>query len=870
MEANAQNRAVTAAAKKRRFAIAAIAILLLLMFLLRPGVSRLKTTIAGSLSRAVGRPVEIGSVHLRFLPPGFDLENLVVEEDPQFGAEPMLRASEVTAYLRLTSLLRGRLDISRLELTEPSLNLVRTADGKWNLESLLERTAHAPLAPTAKSKMESRPGFPYIEATSGRINFKAGQVKKPYALLNADFALWQDSENAWGVRLRAEPLRTDMNLNDAGLLRLNGSWQRAENLRDTPLQFSLQWDRVQLGQLTKLISGTDRGWRGAGRLNATLSGTPSSLQVSADTGVDDFHRYDIPSAGNLRLRAHCDARYSSLDHVAHEIFCNAPVGAGMVSLHGDAGVPGVHRVRLSLDVENVPANAAAQLALRVKKNLPAGLIAAGLIRGNVVIREDGKTPHGAEFQGSGEISDLQLQSAGAKAEFAPATMPLVLTSSQPKNQKQRLNNNRDWQDAPAGVRLEYGPFPISLGHGSSLLARGWVARSAYRIAVTGSSEVSRALRLADLFGLPAIRANAEGMAQVDLFIAGSIPGNISEGFNSFLSPQVMGKAQLRNVRATVRGVNAPIEIAAAELELLPEEARVEALNARAGNAHWTGNLRLPRNCGTAAACIVQFDLRTEQLSLGALREWLQPPVDKRRWYQVLAQSDDAPPPFLRNLRASGKLSAARLQIHNLTANRVSASLQFEKGHLKVSDLRADLLGGKNTGEWEIDFASGTPQYSGRGSFTSISLDQVANAMHDGWISGNLNGRYEIRSSGADFWKSLDGRVQFDLQNALLQHLTLAADDPPFRIDRWRGNARVHNSQIELEKASLVSPLGACEISGTASLGRILDLQLIEGAPAKIPPARPAIYSITGTIAEPRVVLLSTPETRAALKPDGSR
>src|ERR1035438_1486876 len=238
MAANVASGAVKSFPSKRRVAAVSVAILLIL-FLLRPGVSRLKSRIANSLSRAVARPVEIGSVHLRFLPqPGFDLENLVIHEDPAFGAEPMLRAPEVTALVRLTSLVRGRLDIARLELTEPSLNLVRRVDGRWNWEALLERTERTPLAPTAKSKSETRPGFPYIEASSGRINFKSGQEKEPYALLNADFALWQESENAWGVRLKAEPLRTDMSLSDTGLLRMTGVWQRAGSLRETHPKFS--------------------------------------------------------------------------------------------------------------------------------------------------------------------------------------------------------------------------------------------------------------------------------------------------------------------------------------------------------------------------------------------------------------------------------------------------------------------------------------------------------------------------------------------------------------------------------------------------------------------------------------------------------
>jgi len=112
----------------RRIAAAAVAILLVL-FLVRPGVSRLKLRLQ-TPSAGTGTSGGYRSVQLRFLPrPGFDLENVIVYEDPAFGAEPMLRAAEVTAAVRWTSLVRGRLDISRLELTEPSLNLVRREDG---------------------------------------------------------------------------------------------------------------------------------------------------------------------------------------------------------------------------------------------------------------------------------------------------------------------------------------------------------------------------------------------------------------------------------------------------------------------------------------------------------------------------------------------------------------------------------------------------------------------------------------------------------------------------------------------------------------------------------------------------------------------
>src|SRR5579871_4348460 len=321
----------------------AAGLILLALFWLRPGASQLKSRIVSSISAGVGRPAEIGSVHIRLLPqPGFDLENLVVYDDPAFGAEPILRASEVTAELRLMSLLRGRLEIARLDLTEPSLNLVHRASGGWNLEALLERTAHNPLAPTGKAKSEPRPGFPYIEATSARINFKNGPEKKPYALTNADFSLWQDSENAWGVRLKAQPFRTDLNLNDMGTLVISGAWQRADALHDTPLQFTMEWSRAQLGQVTKFMTGRDRGWRGGTQVDVTLTGTPAKLQIASSASIEDFRRYDIESSQSVRLAGQCAGQYSSTDNTFHEVVCGAPVGNGLITLKGEMGLPGSH------------------------------------------------------------------------------------------------------------------------------------------------------------------------------------------------------------------------------------------------------------------------------------------------------------------------------------------------------------------------------------------------------------------------------------------------------------------------------------------------------------------------------------------------
>src|SRR5271169_5460338 len=293
--------------------MAAVAALLLILFLFRPGVYKLRNRIAGSIGSALGRRVVIDNVSLHFLPrPGFDLEGLVIYDDPAFSEEPMIRAQEVSAAISFRSLLRGRIEIANLSATEPSINLVRRNGGRWNLSSLLERNAQIPAAPTGKPASERRPAFPYLEASNARINFKIGQTKKSYALIDADVALWQDSDNSWGARLKAEPVRTDFNLTDTGLLQISATWQRAPSLRLTPVQITAQWQQGQLGQITKLLSGRDRGWRGGVSFTANLSGTPEALRIKSQTAIEGFRRYDIVGNENVRLATVCSGQYNTV------------------------------------------------------------------------------------------------------------------------------------------------------------------------------------------------------------------------------------------------------------------------------------------------------------------------------------------------------------------------------------------------------------------------------------------------------------------------------------------------------------------------------------------------------------------------------
>jgi uncharacterized protein involved in outer membrane biogenesis len=82
MEPYVQGGKVKLLQSKRR-AILIFAIVLAVLFMVRPGANRLKSRVVNSMSVALGRQTEVSAVTFHLLPrPGFDLENLVVHDDP--------------------------------------------------------------------------------------------------------------------------------------------------------------------------------------------------------------------------------------------------------------------------------------------------------------------------------------------------------------------------------------------------------------------------------------------------------------------------------------------------------------------------------------------------------------------------------------------------------------------------------------------------------------------------------------------------------------------------------------------------------------------------------------------------------------------
>jgi len=332
---------------KRRVTLAAgLSVLLAAALVLPPlvNISRYQRRITALMTRSMGRPVRMSDVELRLLPsPGFILHDLSVSEDPAFGAEPILSARTVVASVRLFSLWRGRLEISQVSVDEASLNMVRSPQGRWNLETLLMGTQQAAGdgadSDSAKHATVSA-HFPYLEATNSWVHFKEGVEKSPFSLSNTDLSLWQDNPGQWRVRLQGQPVRTDMpmSLADTGEVRVEASLQSAAELRAMPLKLQMEWRDAQLGQLSRLVLGSDAGWRGDLTADIDVQGTMDAAETKARLRATGVRREEFVPETSLDFDANCSFRYQHSQIAFHNVSCDTAIGEGR--LHLKAEVPG--------------------------------------------------------------------------------------------------------------------------------------------------------------------------------------------------------------------------------------------------------------------------------------------------------------------------------------------------------------------------------------------------------------------------------------------------------------------------------------------------------------------------------------------------
>lgn len=815
---------------------------MLLGIFLPPNINgtRFRDQLAPALSAALGRPVTIGQVKYRLFPrPGFDLYDFKVADDRAFSAEPLLMCGKVTADLRLTSLWQGRLEIAKLKLTDdaapPSLNLVYAND-HWNLESLLLRAGQVPSAPTAKLRAEQRARFPYVEASAGRINLKIGPEKKPYALTNTDFAFWLAAEDVWHVRMEGHPVRTDMNLNDTGTVKLEGDVRRSHALAEMPVRLDVSWEKTQLGQFSSLLLGHDPGWRGDLQGSAQLAGTPAKLHVTAAVDLSHFRRYDISRDNMPQVRTRClgDAVNGTLD-----LKCDTPFAPGGLLLRARWSVTEPRGYDLSVVADHVPLSVLATFARHARRTLPDDLTATGDLNAAFGFHSRNGVRN---WHGTGMTSAFLLQSSVAEKPFPVSPVKFHIGQEETSSP---LPARKTGKVAPRAVAhadsFTIDTFSIQLGPSTTLEVRGSFDGAGYSVAAKGMVPLERLLVLGKIAGFHTDVANFTASAVVDL--------SLGRTWANFAPPRVRGTAHLENLAAWIPGVKDRLLLTQADAQLTDTALVLSRISGQFEHSPivFSGAVSSPWSCPTSSSsCPLEFNLHADTLVVADVAGLLS--VNDASWgLSFFSDASGKLPDF----RAQGVLSVDQLAVAQLPLEKFTARVEVGDHTLLVNRVAAKLGGGSVDGEWRADWTNPAPRYTIAGTLSGVAMDRLRTAAPNvervtSWVLGKADVKYSLHFEGKDrqaMLSSAAGRAEFTVTNGSSRLLLLEASKP-LKFQNLQGVMELEKQTLKLLPSKFRAENRIYEVSGTVTLAdQQARLKVSNGG---------ARWEITGAVDKPQI------------------
>jgi len=819
--------------RKRRPLWLALAVLvfLLVVAIVPPLVSinRYKSRIIHLMSESLGRPVRLSSVELRLLPvPAFVLTDLTVDEDPAYGAEPVLHANTVKASIRLLSLWRGRLEIGTITLDEASLNVVRTAEGRWNLDPLF-RTA-AKTQPADGSAVQGRKKrvvpLPYLEATNSRINFKNGAEKLPFSLVETDLSFWQEEPGDWRIRLRGQPARTDVSLDlaDTGLVRLEARLQSASELRRLPIHLDMEWREAQLGQLARLLIGRDPGWRGDLTGELHLDGTADAAQIRTQLRATGVHRAEFAPAAPMDFDASCVFLYHLTARAVENLACDSPLGDGRIhlagNLPGNAGLPHV-----SVELDRIPVAAGLDALRTVRSDFGPGLEAAGTISGKISYagvaaeaaiaekpaREErvrGKrgansraskthAPVPGPLTGSFTVNGFQLSGDGLSTPIQASK--LVLEPVAAPAQSQTLAH-RPETIPPSALEAT---MTIPAGGASPLAVTARLALQGYEVTVRGQASVARVRELARVAGMARVTALdslAGDPITVDLNAAGpwlpsvnatlaSAPDDASvidatdmplgatpatDAAEPTPTDIVTGTVTLHNANWKADYLANHVLIAQATLHLENAELRWDPVVFSYGPVKGIASLDLPTHCEASKPCLPKFEVEFGDLDASVLQAAILGAHEQGTLLSSLLArlkpSDSSTAPAWPPLE--GTVKADSLILGPVTLTDATGSLHILPNGAEITGLDADLLGGHvhGAGTLRTDTDQGKPAYTLEGQFEKLSPALVGQLLGLSWSGRTIDAEGKMGLSGftdKDLAASAKGTLHFDWRRGVM-------------------------------------------------------------------------------------------------------
>ena len=830
------------------------------------------------LTASFGRPVDVSWFDFSLLDGARIEAHLVsVSEDPHFGNEYFLRAETLTAGLRWTALLAGRFEFGSVSLSRPSLNLARDAEGQWNIERWLPPVSQpgarpgfvGPLAPSREAQA-ARPAR--IDVDGGRINFKQGDIKSPFALVDVSGRVEQNGAGRWQLDLEARPMRAGVGLQDIGTLRLRGSIA-GTTARLQPAELNLTWRAASLADTLRLVRQDDFGMRGqlALDLNAHIAPQESSPLRGADSGgaqwsisgvarLTGMHGWRLPERGTdpaANLSLEISWRLGEPRAEIRKLLVEMPASRlqGVGDLDWSRGFHPQLRIEPSTLALGDVLSWYRALQPEVEEDLRAECtLGVNLKLGGwpIQFQQGDITSVGGTLTAKSLPAPLQIGALNASVshggiDFAPTEISFASTST--GVERDGTNAVREPQNSfvmrgslfPRADGVFHWPLDWNFSiEGATPRVQDWLV-------------LSGALAQPINSGWTAAGGLAVRMRGVHLAVPPPVPW--------------LGTMDFQGLTLSPAYINQPVRLPKAHVEFAPLQRTITVSAAEGFGAVWHGLIARKYSDKQWT-----FDLTADHLGAADLDRWLGPrarPGFLARFTgsNSVAAASPVADAVVTRLSAQGRLRAGEIDIPPMHIEQFDGEAELAGREVRIQKAQADFFGGKISGSLEARLLP-DPSYEFQGRFDRVDLARLGSAVSflKSRIGGNASGTLTLSAHGVgrqDLIGSMEGQGTLSGRNAALRGLDLSGVFPGDNLDTAsdtissvQGTYRIQNKEIDLADFVLDNSRGRLEAEGRIDFSHALNIRVRPSifqaatAPAS---ASPPGFLLSGTIETPKLV-----------------
>ena len=651
----------------------------------------------GSIERALGRRVEFrGKVQFSLFSGGFTVEEVFIDEDPSIGVEPIAHMESIVVRPALWPLLGGRFEIASIRLEGATVNLTKSGPaeewGRWNFASLINR-----------SVMHTTPA---LHVRNGRINFRFGDLKTVFYLLDTDLDITPPSSpgRGWLLDVTAKAARTDRPAQALGAFELSGRWY----VEPERVDLNLDVDRAGLEEITALFEGQTGGIHGAITSHLHLAGPINRIGIVGRMKIEDVYRWDLMPSGSqswpLDIRGRLDLVSQSVE-LQSASAANVPLPL-WVRFRATDYLSQPHWA-VAVNWNRFPIAPLLQLAQYMGARLPGGVQLGGWIDGAI------------GYSGRGSLQ-------GALA-FHQASLAIPDSPPMSFEQAQVVLDHGHIRLAPALVNTGDG--------GQAKLEADYVMdQDALDLAI--STEAMKVAALRSQVSLAAVP-----------WLGQLRSGEWSGTLRYHREPSKTGwtgDLQVTAAELPVPGFDSPIELTSAHAALDGYRVAIDHLRARAGKLAFTGDYRYE----PAAPRPHRLHLRAAEWDASAVEAECLPTLQRSRSLLARALGRAALPDWLKSRDVDGTLQIDHLLLGGLRLDNVRARLLWNGARVDLEGLQARLDHAAISGRLAVNLRGTRPAYQFTGKLAGLD-----------WQGGKLDS--DVAASTAGFGAQLLANLTAD-------------------------------------------------------------------------------------------------------------